>query len=518
MKTFRLLIVDDNRAIHDDIRTVLMPTLSDEERTLQILAAQFTGEPSAPAVAGYEGCSFRIDSAFQGDEAIVMAETAAAENDPYALIFMDERMPPGKDGISTTKEIWRRTSHVEIIIITAYTDYSLEEIHAQLGYSDNLLYLNKPLDCVALKQAVIAMTRKWELDRQNRNHIIELQQDLDTLKENVAVKALKIPDAFKEIITLSPKMHAVFQSIEAIAKSFRPALITGETGVGKGLIAKAIHACSGCSGDFVRFDVGEVDAFHFEDSLFGHIKGAFTGATEQRNGLVKTAAHGTLFLDEIGNLDLDAQKKLLGLIQEKEFRPIGSDKAIPSTARIVAATNVDMLTLLDAQKFRQDMFHRLSAHTIHIPPLRERREDIEPLLEYLIEKSARELKKKKPTSPRELILLLQSYYFPGNVRELENMVDHAVSQHESRMLSMKTFNDHILVREKLLSTQRQAGHPSSSATIVFPDSFPTLKELRAKAIEEAVRRANGSKNVAARLLGITPQALYKILSNRDEEV
>ena len=234
-------------------------------------------------------------------------------------------------------------------------------------------------------------------------------------------------------------MQAICRYVEAVAPSRQPVLVTGETGAGKELIARAIHDLSGCAGRFVAVNVAGLDDTMFSDTLFGHTRGAYTGADNKRDGLLARASGGTLFLDEIGDLKESTQVKLLRLLEEKLYYPLGSDAPLTTDARIVCATHHSLPKLLTAGEFRTDLFFRLQAHHVHIPPLRERMEDLASLLDHCLEEAAQSFGKKKPTPPPEIVTLLSVYHFPGNVRELRSMVFDAVAQHQSGVLSLESF-------------------------------------------------------------------------------
>ena len=255
----------------------------------------------------------------------------------------------------------------------------------------------------------------------------ELKSEIGSLKKGMLTQEVEHPEAFKRIVTQSPAMSSIFKYIEAIAKSLEPVLITGESGVGKELIARAIHELSGGPGEFVGIDAAGLDAALSADTLFGHKRGSYTGATDFRLGLMEKAKGGTLFLDEIGNLNLEVQIKLLRVLQEKEYYPIGHDSPSDLEAHIIAATNVDNAHLRDSEKFRHDLYYRLSTHHIHIPPLRERPEDIPLLIEHFAAQAAAKLGKSVPLIVGEVYDLLTQYDFPGNVRELQSLIVDAVS-------------------------------------------------------------------------------------------
>lgn len=339
--------------------------------------------------------------------------------------------------------------------------------------------------------------------------MFELRQENSSLRERFFKKELDHPEYFASIITKNKEMHSIFQYIEAIAETSRPVLITGESGVGKELIARAVHKSSGRTGEFVALNIAGLDDNVVADTLFGHTKGAYTGATKPRMGLVEKAKNGTLFLDEIGDLSLASQTKLLRLLQEHEYLPLGSDMAKRSSARIVAATHQDLNKLQENGQFRRDLFYRLRGHLLHVPPLRDRREDINPLISYFIQEAETSFGKKFSSNPTELSDYLSQYPFPGNVRELQNIILDATGTCTDGLLE----TTHI---ERLL-TQSYDYHPESlqvttpAVPVTFGNTLPTLKEVRAALIDEALTRANNNQSGAAQLIGVTRQAISKYL-------
>jgi transcriptional regulator with PAS, ATPase and Fis domain len=321
---------------------------------------------------------------------------------------------------------------------------------------------------------------------------------------------------FAKIVTNNEAMLSIFQYIDSIAHTSQPVLITGETGVGKELIAKSIHALSKLNGRFVAVNVAGLDDNFFSDTLFGHAKGAFTGAEKVRQGLIEQAANGTLFLDEIGDLSLVSQVRLLRLLQECEYLPLGQDEIKQSNARIITSTNKDLWSLQRIGKFRRDLNFRLRTHHIHIPPLRERRDDIPLLVDHFLDKSARSLNKKKPTPPKELYTLLETYSFPGNIRELEFMIFDAVSGHRSKMLSLDTIMAYINREQDILKTAIKI-EPERNIYVAFGDKLPTIKQTTQMLVVEAVKRANGNLAIAASMLGISRQALSKRIKGENLE-
>jgi DNA-binding NtrC family response regulator len=320
------------------------------------------------------------------------------------------------------------------------------------------------------------------------------------------------PQAFAEIITNNETMLSFFHYAESIAQSTYPILITGETGVGKGLMAKSIYSLSKLKGRFVTVNVAGLDDNIFSDTLFGHVKGAFTGADQVRHGLIRYATDGMLLLDEIGSLSQVSQIKLLRLLQDGEYLPLGQDKIEKTNARIVTSTNEDLWLLMRTEKFRKDLNFRLRTHHIHMPPLRERLDDIPLLVNHFLEKSARELEKKKPAVPKELFARLETYSFPGNIRELEAMVHNAVTMHTGGILSMDRFKLHIKQeQESAVSPAQTQSDPDTPLT--FGRDLPTIKEASKLLVIEAMKRAKNNQTLAASMLGITRQALSKRLKN-----
>jgi DNA-binding NtrC family response regulator len=336
----------------------------------------------------------------------------------------------------------------------------------------------------------------------------ELQRDHRELASRLSAPTVRHPEVFADIVTKAPAMHALFSYVEAVAQSPQPLLVTGETGVGKELVARAAHRLSGCKGKLVTVNVAGLDDTVFADTLFGHVRGAYTGADQARRGIVEEAADGTLFLDEIGDLSIASQVKLLRFLQEGEYFPLGSDKPKRVKCRVIVATHQDLTAKEKAGQFRRDLYYRLRTHRVRVPPLRERKEDIPLLLEHFFEDAARSLGKKKPTAPKQLAQLLMTHDFPGNVRELKGMVFDAVSLHKERVLSMESFLDAIGRREI-----RAPGAALERNPFADVEKLPTFGEALQLLIEEAMARAGGNQTLASRLLGISQPALSKRLKS-----
>jgi len=386
---------------------------------------------------------------------------------------------------------------VPVIIVTGADDVDTAVKCMKQGAFD---YIVKPVETSRLVSSVKRGIELRELHRENQ-----------MLKARVLSDQLSRPEAFADIVTDSPAMRSIFQYVEAVAPSPRPVLITGETGVGKELVARAVHTLSNRKGAFVPVNVAGLDDHVFADTLFGHKKGAFTGALEGRPGLVEQAAGGTLFLDEIGDLSPVSQVKLLRLLQDGEYLPLGSDIAKRSNARVVVATNQDLDAARNAGRFRKDLYYRLCGHRLQLPPLRERPEDLPVLLDHFLEGAAKSLGKKKPTPPDELLKLLGAYHFPGNVREMESMVYNAVSIHAAGKLSMDAFKSGIFKTQPGLDGPDAGPVDAVVEQTAFPDPLPTLKQVERLLVDEALRRSGGNQAIAAMMLGITRQALNKRL-------
>lgn len=417
-----------------------------------------------------------------------------------SLIVMDLTMPY-LSGLDLLHEINHSFPQIPVIVLTATDDLKTAVECMKTGAFD---YIVKPVD---MNRYLSSIKKALEISAL-RNEVFSLKQYLLTGQlENEAV--------FSSIITKSRKLRALFQYIEAIAHSHQPVLITGETGAGKELIARSVHDLSGRKGLFTAVNIAGLDDQMFSDTLFGHKKGAYTGAEQTREGLIAQASGGTLFLDEIGELSDTSQIKLLRLLQEHKYFPLGADVPRRSDARIVVATNRDVQELMLKEKFRKDLYYRLRAHQIHVPPLRERLEDIPLLLNHFLDEAASSLSKKKPSYPNELITLLSTYHFPGNVRELQAMVFDAVARHRSGILSMDSFREIIRQDNAVHKTVFSSNNPSSNLLSSIFGRFPTLKEIEDYLISEALRLSNNNQGIAASLLGITRQALNKRL-NRTE--
>lgn len=425
--------------------------------------------------------------------AMTEAETLfpAIERGEIGLVLLDIAMP-GQSGMELLPEIVEAHPEVGVVMLTACGSVDRAVECMRLGALD---YLTKPVEAARLVATVRRLVELRELEHENL-----------ILRERFLAPPRQRMSAFSPIVTVGIALDPVMRYAETIAASPHPVLITGETGTGKDLFARALHDLSGRAGDFVAVNLAGLDDTFFTDLLFGHRAGAYTGAAGNLDGLIEKAKDGTLFLDEIGDISLQSQVKLLRVIEQGEYYPLGSDLLKRSKARIVVATNRDLDTAIASGSFRRDLFYRLQRHRLHIPPLRERFEDLPLLLEHFVAKASAEIGKGAIAVPSDLSVLLRSHDFPGNVRELETMVFEAVSLHREGQLPLEPF------RAAIARNARPSSRPANpSALFRLLECLPSLAEVGDFLVDEALRRAEGNQSAAARLLGVSQQAVSKRL-------
>ncbi len=423
------------------------------------------------------------------------------EDQQVSAVVLDLTMPH-VSGIELLQKINQNYPEIQVIVVTATDDIETAVACMRSGAFD---YLVKPVEM----NRFISSIRK-ALD------ISSLIKEVSSLKQHLLSDSLEHETAFSPIITKNKKMRSLFHYAEAISPSPQPVLITGETGTGKELFARAIHEASCRKGAFIALNISGLDDTMFSDTLFGHKKGAYTSAETSREGQIAQAAGGTLFLDEIGDLSEISQVKLLRLLQEKQYFPLGVDIPKKSDARIIVATNLDIQQLIDKGSFRKDLYFRLRTHHIHIPPLGERLEDIPELLEHFIKAAATSLIKNPPSYPIELVTLLSTYHFPGNVRELESMVFDAVARHSAGKLSMDSFREAVQHNHALHQTALPVDEKVSVQLTKLFGKFPSLREAEDCLVTEAIRLSENNQGIAASLLGISRQALNKRLNKNNQ--
>lgn len=431
------------------------------------------------------------------DERDLMGILAKQEID---VLLLDLVMPH-ISGEDLLPEVRKKYPAIPVIMATSQDDTATVVRCMKNGAYD---YITKPMAEDLLTAAMARAIQFRELERQNAR-----------LCNNFLADGPSVPSLFEHIITCSAKMIALFKYCEAVAPGKEPVLITGETGTGKELMARAFHGASHRKGPFVAVNVAGVDDHVFSDTLFGHQKGAFTGADKPRHGFINKAQGGTLFLDEIGDLSESSQIKLLRVIQENEFFPLGADKHIPTDARIIVATHKNLTLLQEEEGFRKDLFFRLRTHHMEMPPLRERGEDIGLLVDHFMEEAANQFDKPTPTYPKELIQLLRAHAFPGNIRELRAIVYDAVARHTSKVLSTEVFSKYIFSAEQRAQVSQVLEEENCFKHL---QTLPTLKASAEALIDEALHRTGRNQKIAAAMLGITPPALSKRLKQRLEKI
>jgi DNA-binding NtrC family response regulator len=420
---------------------------------------------------------------------------------PVGVLVLDLTMPH-LSGQVLLERITAEYPDIPVIVMTATNDLDTAVQCMRQGAID---YLVKPVENSRL---ISAVRRALE--------IRALREEVIALKDHLLRETPPHEEAFAAIVTQSKAMTSIFRYVQAVARSPQPVLITGETGTGKELIAQAVHRLSARTGELVTVNVAGLDDNVFADTLFGHTKGAFTGADRPRDGLITSAADGTLFLDEIGDLSGPSQVKLLRLLQDGSYYPLGADRPRQSRARVVVATNYDVAERVKTGAFRKDLYFRLRTHHLHLPPLRSRLEDLPLLVIHFLEKAARSLDKPVPSVPLELYPLLKTYTFPGNVRELEAMVFDAVARQQGNSLSLRGFREAMGGGAGLGEDMTLADTGLEALGKLLPDRLPTLDEAEEWLIQEALRRADGNQGLAAGMLGLSRQALNKRLNRRKE--
>jgi len=398
------------------------------------------------------------------------------KNSNYDLLLLDMDMPE-VNGLEILKHIKEKNIDVETIVLTGVEDVELAVSAMKLGAFD---YLTKPVDNDQLLK-IIAMVLE---NRRTRR---------ETTTEKVfTIEHLEYREAFKDIITQNEDMIKMFQMVEKIAQSDNSILIWGESGSGKELIAKAIHRISKRREEnFVAVNAGTFANELFSSEFFGHNKGAFTGAVSAKKGFLEEADRGTLFLDEIGELALPIQVKLLRVLQEGEFFRLGSTKNQKVDVRIIAATNKDLLAEMKKGNFRKDLFYRLNMSSVYLFPLRERKGDIPLLCQYFLKKFNDQNQKNIQKISEPAMRLINQYDFPGNIRELMNVINSAVIIESGSELSKKSL-PHYFLENSALQDDLDVGFP-----------LKTLSEIEKEQIKKVFLHTKGNKSKAAKILGIS---------------
>jgi two-component system response regulator PilR (NtrC family) len=431
------------------------------------------------AVLRREG--FEIAMAASGEEALSILDS----DDNIDLVILDI-MLPGISGIDTLRAVRISNPNLPVIIITAFSsiDGAIEAMKHGAFH-----YIPKPF-----KNEEVVLTVNKALEQRR------LSRENERLKEELSEKY-----AYANIIGKSEPMKKVYELIRLSAPSRSNILIAGESGTGKELVAKAIHHASPRARNaFVTVNSGSLPPELLESSLFGHMKGAFTGAIATKRGLFEVADGGSIFLDEIGNINLETQAKLLRVIQEKEFMRLGSVETVKVDVRIIAASNADLSKLMAENRFREDLYYRLNVITIALPPLRRRREDIPLLVAHFLEKYAEENKRKVREVTPDAMRILLDYAWPGNVRELENTIERAVVLCTGDRIGPDLLPDYL----------RFPAQTDQPAMIVPADGL-SLKDAVSRyertMILQSLEMANGVQKRAAELLQLKPSTLNEMM-------
>ncbi len=447
MNTKEILIVDDEEVVQDVLKSLL------------------------------EKNGYRATSAYSAEEALEIIE-----DKDWNLVLLD-LMLPGMSGLEALAEIMRKNPDLPVIMITAFGTIESAVKAMKLGAYH---YLTKPFKN---EEVLILIEKAME------------QRELK--RENLFLKrAIVERHRFEQLIGKSKKMLEIYRLIEQIAPSKSTVLIEGESGTGKELVARAIHTKSPrSSSPFVVVNSMNIPSELLESNLFGHIKGAFTGATSDKKGLFDVADKGSIFFDEISTIKPDVQSKLLRVIQEREFLPLGSVESNKVDVRIIAATNTDLKTLVEKGDFREDLFYRINVITLVLPPLRERKEDIPILVSHFLEKYSAENGKKVQKVAKPVMETLMDYNWPGNVRELENFIERAVVLTEAEEINEDLLTEEII---QFLRCKAQPSLPSFTTEMTFNKAVESYER---QMIVEALRRCGGVQKKAAEFLGIKATTL-----------
>jgi two-component system, NtrC family, response regulator PilR len=432
-----------------------------------------------------KGEQHEVTPAKGAEEALQLLEQRA-----FDLMLSDIRMTP-VDGMELLKRSREAYPGMPVIMLTAFGTVSTAVDSLKLGAFD---YLTKPFKVDELLNTV---RRALEYNR--------------ALQENAAMKAqLETRYRLENIIAESAAMQKVCDMVKRVAPTDATVLITGESGTGKELVAKAIHAGSRRKDKlFLPVNCAALPETLLESEMFGHVKGAFTGADAHKTGLFEAAEGGTIFLDEIGSMPLTVQGKLLRVLQEKEVRPIGSNEHIAVDARVLAATNDDLKKLIEEGKFREDLYYRLSVISIDIPPLRDRREDILAIASSILRKDT-PAAQAPPHINREAAEALEAYAWPGNARQLENAIKHALTFGDKQEIKLEDLPQQILEAPR----KKPAAGPGGLDTAASLKAF--LRQKEQEYLEQVLKSSGGDKEAAAKKLNISVATLYRKLPGGDK--
>ena len=428
---------------------------------------------------------FHVDTAASGEEGL-----AHISEQPVDLVLLDFALPD-RNGLEILKDIRDRDPNLAVIMITAYGTVE-NAVAAMQGGANN--FIQKPWDNEKLLADVRAVVGQRRAEEEN----IQLK------------RALKQRYNFQNIVGKSEPMLKIFDLVAQVAPSRSTVLLQGESGTGKELIAKAIHMNSPRKDrPFVPVNTGSMPADLLESTLFGHVKGAFTSAIASKKGLFEIANGGTIFLDEIGTMSLDTQAKILRVLQDRKFMHLGGVQEVQVDVRIIAATNVDLKQAVQEGKFREDLYYRLNVITIELPPLRSRREDIPSLVEHFLKKFAEENERPARQISPEALRPLMDYGFPGNVRELENVIERAVVLSSGPTIGLDLLPDHV--------TGRNSGSPMFEAR---PDAslFDIVEDCERRIITDMLEKCAWNQTDAAERFRIPLSTLNQKIKRLNIEI
>jgi len=402
---------------------------------------------------------------------------------PVELVLTDVQLPDG-DGLEILRHVKAASPETAVVVMTAYGTTEMAVAARKLGAE---AYILKPFDVDELRIVV----KDALANRRLREEVVRLKREVGQVY------------GLDRVIGVSQVMASLFEMVRAIAPTSSTVLVTGDSGTGKELVARAIHGLSSrAEGPFVSINCGALPDTLLESELFGHVKGAFTDARQGKKGLFEAASGGTLFLDEVGETSPPMQVKLLRALQERRIRPVGGTEELEVDVRVIAATNVSLEALVEQKRFREDLFYRLQVIPIRTPPLRERLEDIPLLAQHFLERFAREMGKRVAKISEAAMRQLQSYDWPGNVRELENVIERAVAFETTE----------AVMPERLPESVRLPGRAEPLPSIGNGFSLDAyLLSVEARLLGEALDRSQGDRAVAARLLGVSPRSLRYLL-------
>ncbi len=431
------------------------------------------------------GAGYRVDLAKTGEEAV-----DAYSRRPFDLVLMDVSMP-GMGGLTALEQLIELDSEAAVLMVTAYATFDTAISAWEKGAAG---VIRKPFK----NEQILALAAKGIRSRRN-------EEERKTLRHAMARSVKR-----EGFIGRSEVMESVFRMVDRVAPARSTVLITGESGTGKELLAKAIHEASPRADEpFVVVNCSNIPSELLESELFGHTKGAFTGAVAAKKGLFEVADGGSIFLDEIGDLRPELQVKLLRVIQEREFTPLGDTTPAKVDVRIIAATNIDLKEAVKNGTFREDLYYRLSVVPIELPALRDRREDVLPLAQHFIRKYSEENGREisEQLSP-EVLSLLETYYYPGNVRELENIIERAVVIAQTDEITVDCLRPEVSQPELAMDMIKRTEGSSSEIDISRGINFyEEIKRFEVDLIRRALDQTGGHQSRAARLLGLNATTL-----------